>query len=170
MKKVLLTLFAAVVVMSASAQIGKGTILVGGSSNLGVNSIKPKDGDSETLFNLDAKAGYFFIDNLAAGINLSYAKLGDVSSVGIGAFGRYYVNGKIILGAGFTSFNDKDVDIFDGTEIKSSYNAFGVEAGYAIFVTDNFAIEPTINYNSISGDLEYSTLGLNVGFTLYIGR
>lgn len=45
MKKLLLTLFASVIVFATSAQISKGAILVGGSSNLGFTSYNEDAGE-----------------------------------------------------------------------------------------------------------------------------
>lgn len=165
MKKSIVTLvvmlFAAA---GAFAQIEKGAILVGASSNLGFTSYKPKDGDSFSAFNVDAKVGYFVIDNLALGVNLGYQKIDEASITSLGLFGRYYVNGKIILGAGFNSNKE------DSGESDFSYTSIPLEVGYAAFITDNIAIEPVVKYEMWSGDVEGSTFGLGVGFTLYLGR
>jgi outer membrane protein len=167
MKKVLLTLFAATVVFAASAQISKGTILVNGGSNLGFISANEDAGDF-SVFSLDARAGYFVIDNLALGLVLGYEKFDSKvegaedsdPTTDIGIFGRYYVNGKILVGASFTSSKQGDLS---GTTI-------GLEAGYAIFVNDAVAIEPALNYAMFGGDLEGAAFGLNVGITVFLGR
>jgi outer membrane protein len=169
MKKTIVTLvvmlFAAA---GAFAQVEKGTILVGASSNAGFTSFKQKDADESTSqFNINAKVGYFVIDNLALGLNLGYTSVKDLgSSTAIGAFGRYYVNGKIIIGAGFNSNKEKD----DVSDTDFSYTTIPLEVGYAAFITDNIAIEPALGYTLYSGDLEGSAFGLNVGFTLYLNR
>lgn len=163
MKKTLLTLFAAITVFAASAQIEQGTILVGASSNAGFSSTSI-DGvdDNSTSFNIGLKGGYFVIDNLAVGLTFEYQKekFGDseFDATGFGLFGRYYVNGKIFAGAGFQSikFGDADAETF-----------IPLEVGYAAFITDNIAVEPSLNY--VIGDGN-STFGLGVGFTLYLNR
>src|SRR5688572_16781478 len=100
MKKVLLVAVVTLcALVSANAQIGQGTILVGAGSNFGFTSVSPDGGDSYTRFDLQGKVGYFFIDNLTAGINLDYNKVDDESLLGFGVFGRYYLNNVIILGA-----------------------------------------------------------------------
>jgi hypothetical protein len=163
MKKTIVTLvvmlFAAA---GAFAQIEKGTILVGASSNLSFISEKPKDGDGVSTIDLNVKGGYFIIDNLALGLNIGYNKFSeaDDATTIFGLFGRYYINGKIFVGAGFNSAKQGDLSI---TQIP-------LELGYAAFITDNIAIEPAINYSMISGDYEGSQFGLNVGFTLYLNR
>jgi outer membrane scaffolding protein for murein synthesis (MipA/OmpV family) len=164
MKKGLLTLFAAVTFFAASAQINQGAILVGGSSNLAFGSYKPKDGDGITVINLDAKAGYFIIENLALGVNLGYAKFDDLSETSIGAFARYYINGKIFVGAGVNTNKSDDGD----TDF--SYTSVPLEVGYAAFITDDIAIEPAIMYEMQSGDQEGSAFGVNVGISFYLNK
>lgn len=161
MKKGLLTLFAACVAFAASAQISQGTILVGGSSNFNFTSYNEDAGDGSQL-DLAVRGGYFFAENLAVGLNLGYSKWSedDDAQTAIGLFGRYYVNGKIIVGAGFNSIKFGDVS---GSEL-------GLEAGYAIFANDAVAIEPTLNFTSFGGDFEGSAFGLRVGISVYLGR
>lgn len=161
MKKVLLTVFAACLVFAASAQISKGTILVGGSSNLNFISNNEDAGD-DSNFTLDLKGGYFFMDNLTAGLNLYYDKYSeaDDATVGIGPFVRYYVNGKIILGLGFNSISQGDV----------SGSAIPLEVGYAWFLGDAVAVEPTLNYTSYGGDFDGASFGLKVGISVYLGK
>jgi hypothetical protein len=167
MKKILLTLFAATVVFAASAQIGKGTILVGGSSNLNFTSNNEDHGDFSEM-SLDVRGGYFVMDNLAVGLRLGYDKYksnadgaSDVDAVTtFGVFGRYYVQGKIMLGAGYA--------ITDyGTP---SSSALSIEAGYAIFLNDAVAIEPALNYTSFGSDDQGAAFGLNVGISVFLGR
>lgn len=163
MKKTLLTLFAAITVFAASAQIEQGTILVGASSNFGFSSTSV-DGidDNATSFNIDLRGGYFVIDNLAVGLTLGYEKFkwGDLEAdqTSFGLFGRYYFQGKIFAGAGFQSVKSGDAD---------AETFIPLEVGYAAFITDNIAIEPSLNY--VIGDGN-STFGLGVGFTLYLNR
>lgn len=163
MKKNILTTIALAVAVAASAQIQKGTILVGAKSDLSFSSTS-YDGidDKETQFDLSVGAGYFLIDNLALGLNLGYSsyKFGDVdrSVTSFGLFGRYYIQGKIFAGAGFASIKPEGGD---------SSTIIPLEVGYAAFITDNIAIEPALNY--IIGDGS-STFGLGVGFNLYLNR
>lgn len=111
---------------------------------------------------LNLKGGYFVIENLAVGANLGYFKdsEADDAITSFGLFGRYYVNGKIILGAGFNANKFGEV----------SYTSIPLEAGYAAFITDNIAVEPVVTYTLMSGDAEGSSFGIGVGFSLYLNR
>lgn len=167
MKKVLLTVFAAFVVFAASAQVEKGTWLLSGASNLNFTSNNEDAGDYSEI-DLNVKAGYFVMDNLAVGILVGFNKLNlnadgaesPDATTGIGLFGRYYVNGNILVGANFASLKQGD---FSGSQI-------GLEAGYAIFLNKAVAIEPALNYNMFGGDLEGAQFGLNVGISVFLGR
>lgn len=167
MKKVLLTVCAAFIVFAASAQIEKGTWLVGGSSDISFNSFNEDAGDYSN-FNIDLKGGYFVIDNLAVGLLIGYDKTNynadgaddSDATTTLGLFGRYYVNGKILLGANFASY---DLGDYSGTRL-------GLEAGYAIFLGKAVAIEPALNYGMFGGDLEGAQFGLNIGLSVFLGR
>lgn len=163
MKKALLTLFAAITVFAASAQIEQGTILVGASSSAGFTSYNEDAGDYSE-FNINLKGGYFVIDNLALGLNLGYQKVDEESATTFGLFGRYYVNGKIFAGLGF---NSTKVDFGD---FDFSVTTIPVEVGYAAFINDVVAIEPALNYSIYGGDGEGASFGLSIGISVYLGR
>jgi outer membrane protein len=166
MKKVLLTVFAALTVFVASAQIEQGTWLVGASSNAGFTSYNEDAGDFSE-FNINVKGGYFVIENLAVGLNLGYTKIDEASETTLGLFGRYYVNGKIFVGAGF---NSTSVDFgIDGVD-KATYSTIPLEVGYAAFLNNVVAIEPSVGYQIYGGDREGAAFGINVGISVYLGR
>ncbi|MBK7649863.1 MAG: hypothetical protein IPJ20_02700 [Flammeovirgaceae bacterium] len=142
----------------ASAQISKGTILAGASSNLGFTSVSPDTGDNYSLFDLNLKGGYFVIDNVVAGANIGYHKLDTYSYSTFGIFGRYYYQGKFFGGVGFN---------INSYENSDSQTSIPFEVGYAAFINNNIAVEPSLNF-SIGED--NNTFGLNVGFALYFNR
>jgi len=167
MKKNLLTLLVVLVTFfAANAQIPQGTVLVGASSNLAFASESPDGGDAFSRFNLDAKVGYFFIENLAGGLRLEFGKIDEFSSSTIALFGRYYINGNIITGLSLGSYS---IDPGGASE-KSTSTVIGLEGGYAAFITDNIAVEPTLNLDLLSGDYDATRFGFRVGFSLYLNR
>ncbi len=171
MKKLILATLVATSVFCAQAQTEQGGWVIGTTTNLTFSSTNI-DGvdDNSSSFNLSGQAGYFLIDNLAAGLTLglSSVKQGDfkTSSTNIGPFARYYVNGTFYAGAGYTVSSGKSesgsttISEFDGGNLL-------LEAGYPIWIVDNVAIEPGISYTSGSGDIDRSTLAVAVGFRLY---
>jgi len=167
MKKITLTISILLLFAATSyAQIQKRSVLVGASSNLGFSSTSYEGGDDNlNVFTLDLKTGYFVMDNLALGLRFGYNKYSvgdnDVSQTLFGLFGRYYVNGKIFFGAGYSSTKFEDSD---------ASNSLPLEVGYAAFITDNIALEPSISYSIGLGDNDAKAFGLNLGFTLYFNR
>ncbi len=163
MKKVLLTAaLVAVFGFAANAQTDQGGWLVGASSNLGFNSFKANsDADAVSTFNLNARAGYFLMDNLAAGLNINYFKFSeaDDADTAFGPFARYYFNGTFYAGAG--------IDFASSGGVSGSW--INLEAGYPLFIVDNVAVEPNLSYSLGGGDLyeDASRFGINVGFFLY---
>lgn len=156
----------------ANAQTEQGGMLVGASSNLGFSSTSVDGVDDNTSnFNLNARGGYFVIDNLAVGLNLGFnnAKQGDNKSTttSIGLFGRYYVNGTFFLGAGFDSTKAKVETAAGSGDVSGSW--IRLEGGYPVWLNDNIAVEPALNYNIGGGDANdgVSQFGLAVGFSLY---
>jgi hypothetical protein len=158
MKKIIPLLLAAFTACDVSAQIDKGTFLIGASSSLGYNNLSPDNSSGYNILNVDLKGGYFLINNLALGVDFRLLKVDDISETSIGAFGRYYVAGKFFVGAGFSSIIPEEGD--SSTEIP-------LEVGFAAFVANNFAIEPSVSYATGDG---YERFGLNIGITLYPGR
>ena len=162
MKKILFTLFAACAAFAASAQIEQGTIVLSGASNLNFISNDEKAGD-DSNFHLAVKGGYFFMENLAAGLSINYEKYSeaDDADTAFGPFVRYYFNGKIFGGIGYNF----------GSTGGESYSELPIEVGYAAFLNDVVAIEPSLGYTMYGGDAaDGSSFGLNIGISVYLGR
>lgn len=153
-------MFALLVTATASAQFEEEKIYVGASLS-GLNL--SYNGANEVSLGAEAQVGYFVADNL-----MLYAQAGfdhpgknQDNSLLAGVGGRYYItqNG-IFLGA-----NAKYAH-------SGSYNDFrpGIEVGYAFFLSRTITIEPSIYYQqSIKDHKDYSTIGLKIGFGLYLG-
>ena len=185
MKKIILTLITIVVLTAASAQINKGTILLGASSALGYNSYHYKNSSSNSsIFNINTKVGYFVADNFTIGANLGYLNSSQsggssASYTEIGAFIRYYFPKNVFFGVGINSVTSSSSAGSFGSSSNTN-TAFPVELGFAAFISEQFAIEPSIRYISASdkGGVTYtgidtganSSFGLNIGFSFYPGR
>ena len=142
--------------LGASAQFEQGKYYLGASMTSFDASYS---GLEEFNLGVDAKAGYFFMDNLMVYGQVGYKHYGqeaipDYFTAGIGA--RYYIvqNG-IFLGASGKYIH-----------ASSSYNDFmpGVEVGYAFFINRTVTIEPAIYYDqSFKKHSDYSTVGFRIG-------
>ncbi|MEP1094720.1 MAG: outer membrane beta-barrel protein [Cyclobacteriaceae bacterium] len=173
MKKLLFTMTMIAAFGVANAQTEEGGWFVGASSNLGFSSTSI-DGvsDNANNFNLNGRAGYFFMENLTGGLAIGFSntKQGDnkLTNTLIGPFVRYYVNGTFFVGAGYSA--EKRKTEFTGGDTEATGGNLNFEAGYPIFIGDggNVAIEPALNYTIGTGDFDNtSTFGLAVGFNLY---
>ena len=218
MKKVLLMTVLCVFNYSIlKAQTNKGKVFIGVSSTfkgfsvgetgsdlmtLGFSSEKVKsdaDGFEEsdsyktTSFNLLPKVGYFVIDNLAVGLDISIAssttKIGTdndkfvTTMLGISPFARYYIPTEKVLpffevGGTYGSITTKYS--YNNSENKSSSNAnaFWAGVGMAVPLGDRVTFDVMAGYNSLTiKDKEYNednyrtvlgTLGLKLGVIVFL--
>ena len=161
MKKLVLLICLLVSVVSAHAQFEKGKWIANPSlTGLGLSY---DTGLDKASFGLDVNGGAFVADNLALLIRggLAWNEGGtdmDVYSLGVG--GRYYFSQVgIYVGA------NVNVDRWDlGDNLDDTKFSFGLEAGYAFFLSKTVALEPAVYWN-VNGDR--SKFGLKLGFGLY---
>lgn len=174
MRKLLFTALMCLLILQLEAQTEKGNILMGATSNLGF-SVQSQDGleDNIVNFSLSAQGGYFIADNFVGGLNLGFnsTTVGDFSgrNFSIGPFARYYFE-KVFFGASFLAVNSK-TDVGGGEDFTSNGTQFNLELGYAAFLNDYVALEPTISYLTTGGDLNIgglSAFALNIGFSIYL--
>ena len=160
MKKVAMLLTALMLTLSASAQFEEGKGYVGASLtglDLSYNGAK------NLSLGVQAKAGYLVADDLMLLAEAGYRHDGKDAAhlLDFGVGGRYYItqNG-IFLGA-----NCKFVHANNG------YNDLmpGVEVGYAFFLSRTVTVEPSLYYRqSLKKHSDYSTIGLKIGFGIYL--
>lgn len=170
--------------INLSAQTEKGKILLGISSALGLNggqtgfaisSTKTKSDSFESdpsksfSFNLSPRTGYFFTDNLATGLELSYTFFSldrpDIdpfiggetkfNQYSVGPFIRYYFQGKTIkpIIEGGVSFG-KSTNTVEGAnpvdggdlDFDSNIFSFGGGAGIAVFFGNQVSFDTMLVY------------------------
>ena len=159
-KKIAVVALGLMVSVGAHAQFESGKQYCGASLtglNLSYN------GSEELSLGIQAKAGYFFEDDmmLLAQAEYKHSGLEGVKDYwALGAQGRYYIeqNG-IYLGAGVKLIHT------------GSYNDVmpGVEVGYAFFVSKQVTIAPAVYYDqSFKNHSDYSTVGVKVGIGIYL--
>ncbi|SKC00814.1 hypothetical protein SAMN05660841_03608 [Sphingobacterium nematocida] len=153
------------------APIKAGNWMVGGSiGGLGYSF------ESEAFnIGVSPRAGYFIADGLALGaqasLGLRTVKDADNQwNYGIAPFVRYYIP----RGASATGrfFGHGDVGITGSNAGKGTSFAFGVNAGYAHFITQTVALEVMAGYNYSKANVnvgEKATgLGVSLGFQIYL--
>lgn len=159
-KKIAVVALGLMVSVGAHAQFESGKQYCGASLT-GLNLCY--NGSEELSLGIQAKAGYFFEDDmmLLAQAEYKHSGLEGVKDYwALGAQGRYYIeqNG-IYLGAGVKLIHT------------GSYNDVmpGVEVGYAFFVSKQVTIEPAVYYDqSFKNHSDYSTVGVKVGIGIYL--
>src|SRR5688572_6615550 len=78
MKKFVLTTFVVLSFLTGFCQFNKGRVLLGGSSSFSAKTEKYKSGNTttttnrSTAFSFNPKAGYFFVNNFAAGLGIVF--------------------------------------------------------------------------------------------------
>jgi len=195
MKKLFFLSFVLITSSSAFAQFEKGRILAGGDLSFASTTNKTKGNNATvtnyklTTFGLSPKVGYFFIDNLAAGLslNLSAGTQKDEgssdkyssTSVSIGPFVRYYLQPGVFFQGQFGGGSIKRKNEVGNTTTTTKYGLtnWSIGAGYAYFLNKNVALEPFIGYGANieknkSNDVKDidSSLFISVGFQVYLDR
>ncbi|HEX6226912.1 MAG TPA: autotransporter outer membrane beta-barrel domain-containing protein [Chryseolinea sp.] len=192
-KRITLFVIAMVASLGAFAQFNKGRMLVGGSAEFRTMSDKDKTGGTtttngnRTTLSISPSFGYFIIDQLAVGaaVDMSLSKWNakdafdddnNTTSIQFQPFVRYYLpmgiffQGKFGVGTAKTTYDDRG-------DSKYNTSSLALSAGYAIFLSDNVAIEPELGYrtskfkntDSDTKNLN-SGLFLRVGFQIYLGN
>jgi len=82
----------------------------------------------------------------------------ETSSFAWGGGFRYYIGGKIFLGAGYLSEKAKDSDAVDN---------FNLQVGYAAYLTKNLAIEPSVSYLKGIGNNNMNQIMGKIGLGIY---
>lgn len=162
MKKIAFMLVALAMSVAAHAQFEEGKVYVG-TSLTGLDM--HYNGDDKFNFGIDAKAGYFYKDDIMITAKLGYFHKGNPNANGItiGAGARYYFeqNG-IFLGGGLN---------YDGGPNGYSDLKPTIEAGYAFFINHYVTVEPGIYYEqSFLNHSRHSEIGLRLGIGLYTDK
>ena len=160
-RKLVLLIAALLMTITASAQFEEGKVYANASLS-GLNL--SYNGNDKFNFGVEGKVGYLFMDNWMLLGEGSFVHSGndDVPDYAtIGAQCRYYIvqNG-LYLGAGCKLLH-----------ANHNYNDIvpGIELGYSFFISHTVTIEPSIYYDqSFKNHSDYSTIGLKVGFGIYL--
>jgi outer membrane protein len=194
MKKLIITSLIVFACISAFAQFEKGRILAGGSVGFSAITNKTKTDNATntysktTTFGLSPRVGYFFIDNLAAGLDLDLSTSvekaegsGNKNSTNhliISPFVRYYLQPGIYFQGQYGIGPAKNKNEIGNTTTTTKYTAsnWSLGVGYAYFLNSNVAIEPFVGYGSTNYKAKNSDkdihqgLSINIGFQIYLDR
>ncbi len=191
MKKIFTILCAVLITIGLSAQTESGSILLEGGSNIdyssvSINSIEV-DGESMDLDDVDATntlglkvtGAYFMMDGLAVGLLLDYSSTSEgdhsESSMLVGPMARYYIGesgmfAQLSYGIGSSS-QKHDGDSEDGPSVSS----LGLGAGYAVMLSDNISLNPSLGYSMVTSKMDDVVvkgggLSFDVGIAVHLGN
>ena len=119
---------------------------------------------SDFQLGINAKAGYFLLDNLmAVGVaGFDMVNNGDQRTIELGAGARWYFDTVgIYVGAIAKYANQKAYD-FSIDDFRPEVNV-----GYAFFLNRNITLEPEAYYEHSFKDSDYSGFGLRLGLSIY---
>jgi hypothetical protein len=177
MKKVLLALMVTVFSSAVFAQgnINKGDWMVGGSATFTSQKYKGFEGTSSS-FEISPDAGYFFANQFAGGLSLSFQSTKEtgsdaISAIAVAPFLRYYflpAEQKVNL---FAQGSYALGSTKSGGE-SASISGYSFSAGPSIFLTPATALEIGLNYSSLGGEAftgtRLNTFGVKVGFQIHL--
>ena len=168
MKKILLVISSALMaIASVQGQTEKEDWMVGGNFELNTTN--------NTTISLTPSAGYFFLNNLAAGgtLNFLYNKIGNdkTTGFGFGPFVRYYFGKNNLKPFAHTEYLFTSIK-FEGPGFSSTTNGgdFFIGPGLAAFVNEHVAIETLVGYanSNYSGSGSDGGLAIRIGFQVYL--
>ncbi|MEM0941178.1 MAG: hypothetical protein AAGI25_15530 [Bacteroidota bacterium] len=126
--------------------------------------------DGNTVFNVGAESGYFIADDFAIKLGLGFLNIspdgGDSeSSFSYKVGAKYYINSVVPVQLDITGSTLEDDDLF---EVADPF-WLGIQAGYAVFFSEQAALEPSLRYN-ISLNDDFSDDGIfeiRFGFSIF---
>lgn len=170
MKKTTLTLLFSVASVIAFSQesLKQGNLLFEvGTSAFVENTIKHGastgfnlfSSDGTTFFSVGAEGGYFVQDNTALKFGLGYTDLEEISFLTYKFGFKHYAGGNVPLQVDVTGATNEDQDFGFGSVDVPDPLWLGLQLGYAAFLTDDIAFEPTLRYN-VSLNKDYTDEGI----------
>jgi outer membrane protein len=199
MKSIKFFLISVLFVCSSSllqGQAERGKFLLGGSSSLSIKVMKDKymygeeshEGGKETDIAFSPRGGYFLTDGLAAGflipLNINSYNYNSSNltrtALAIAPFARYYFGKTVIrpflqgsAGSGYLTYRD------DSGKESGTMFLWEIDAGMAVFIRDNIALELEVGYSSVTtrqkdpGEFDPDTeitsgFGLSIGFSFIL--
>ena len=152
--------------------IQQGNWMIGG----GIGSLGYSFEAESFNINVVPRAGYFVSDGVAVGLGVDLGfstRSGDQDNIwgyGVAPFVRYYFP----KGASATGrfFGQGEVGIAGSSVGSGADLKFGINAGYAHFITESVALEAMVGYNYSKGTVANATaqsgLGASLGFQIYL--
>ena len=177
MKRILTIGIFSLFAFTASAQIGRGQILLGGNVSYSSKTTEVPTGDDFTVntFSFSPGIGYFFVNKLALGGRYT----GSINKVNggtnerhvISPFLRYYLLNRYSKTNFFVDGSYSTGTYKSGT-VKRSIQGYGVSGGPVVFVGSNVGLEFTVSYlaDKMEGGYWNKTIQGGVGLQIHLGN
>lgn len=143
--------------------VGKESWMIGGSAGFSSQKYK-NDEKSSSILNISPSAGYYFADDFAFLLGISFYSISydgsSTSSFNLAPGVRYYVTDPIFIQA------DASFGLDDG-----GGSVFGISVGYSWFLNNSIAIEPALFFNSANNEgdnFDYTAFGLSIGIQAFL--
>ncbi len=154
----------------ANAQTEKSEIYIQGASNLNFSNLN-FDNSRSSEFRGNGSLGYFVADNFLLALEMYYLSEGSNKTYSYGAKGRYYLN-NFFLGAGYRhgGYNsEKSSGIYYPRtfESRTTFDLINFEIGYAFFLNEIIALEPTLTYVTYLNTNDLNNLAFNLSVAVY---
>lgn len=148
-----------------TSAFGENTIMQGNSTGFNLFS-----SDGTTFFSIGAEGGYFVQDNTAIKFGLGYTDLDETSFLSYKFGFKHYAGGNVPLQVDITGATNEDQDFGFGTIDVPDPLWLGLQIGYAAFLSDDIAFEPTLRYNvSINKDFtDEGILEMRFNFVIFL--
>jgi outer membrane protein len=146
------------------SQTTAGNLMVGGGVTFYSESDQSDEDYDFSYTNFGPGAGYFIMDNLAVGLNLSFQKTKEDNGGSseertefmIGPFARYYIptsnESFAFFGQARLDFGSGKRDVTPGGEVKSGSLSFAISPGFAYFFNQHWALEIALTGLVIESD------------------
>ncbi len=141
----------------AQSPTRKGTYTLNGNISFSSQSYNNAS-TNDDMFLVNPQFGYFVINNIYVALSINYSHTSNdylkTDIYGLGPAVRYFLDlsrTKPFIGLSYI-FNKQ---IMNPAEAKSTTKELKITLGADIFMTDNFAIEASINYSTISYNHDY---------------
>ena len=164
MKKIILILLLLGINFLGTSQVYKNTWMIGGSA--GFNNYHSKaSGNTSSLLQINPLFGFFFADNFAVGAVFGINNFGSLKSWSASPFVRYYLK-YLFTEVSYGLKRETIGDISDNSSVLKG------SIGYAMFLNDNVALEPSLYYSqNFSGGKTFgSNYGIQLGLQIYLNR
>ena len=117
---------------------------------------------------INAKAGYFIIDNLmgVGVVGLNTENNFDNVTFSLGAGARWYFDTVGIYVGAIAKYVNQKVTVGDDSHSISDFRP-EINAGYAFFVSRHITLEPELYYEHSFKDSDLSGFGLRIGIGIY---